>query len=211
MADHPTLSPYALCEIEDVADLLGYDDDQMAQRSRTIIRAINSASVAIPRRAQRQFVITEAEEDATKFFRIETADVRRGYLRSGDMSEVPSEIKLWTPARDSSFDLDPVDDIIMLPSDPEPGFPWESIEIKPTASTQLAAGYWLSIKTTWGFPYPPDDIVQIAIGTAASQILNDVMQLTELARQQGRRVRMESIIPVEYIEEVDSFRIYRVA
>jgi hypothetical protein len=218
MAERPTLSAYALCEVDDVADLLGYDDDQTTLRQRTIIRAINSASSAIPRRAQREFVCTTAETDQTRFQLIADADVasgfaniRSGRIRLGDMRSEPTAVSIWSPDRDAEYPLDLDDDLYVLPDTPEPGFPYESIQIKASSPYQLVAGWWLSVTTDWGFAEVPGDIVEIAIGTAASQILNDVQALTERARQEGRRVSFSAILPPEYLEALDSYRLYRVA
>jgi hypothetical protein len=211
-SEMPALSAYALCDAEDVAELLGYTDQQMSNRQRTLIRTINASAVAIRRRTQREFKQTEAEQDQRRFFLVENADVRRGYVRIGDMAEWPSEVRLWTPDRDDyvEFDVDEDDgDIFPLPDVPEPGMPYEYLKVK---STQLlTAGWWLSVTSGWGFPAVPDDIIQVAIGTAAEWVLNDVMKLSELARQQGRPVRLASLIPSQYDETVDGYRIYRVS
>lgn len=210
----PALSPYALCDVEDVADLLGYDDEQMSNRQRTVVRTINSAAVAIRKRSQREFKQTEAEKEATRFTRIVKPDLQTRSVRLGDFSVMPSQVRLWTPDRDDFVELDVDDDIANsecwpLPDNPEPGMPFEWLYFKSDVS--LSAGYWLSVETDWGFPEIPDDIVQIAIGTAAEWVLNDVSKLTELARQQGRPVKLTSLIPSQYHDEVDSYRIYRVS
>ena len=214
MAGTPDISPYALCDPEDVADLLGYDDDQANNRQRTIVRAINSATTAIRRRSQREFKQTAAELAATRFFKITSPDLTTRQVRIGDFSAIPSQVRIWTPDRDTFEELAVDDDIALsdcwpTPDTPDPGMPFEWLYFK--SDIDLTVDNWLSVKTDWGFPEVPDDITQIAIGTAAEWILNDVMKLTELARQQGRPVRLQSLIPSQYQETVDGYRIYRVS
>jgi hypothetical protein len=211
----PQLSPYALCDVEDVAELLGYDDQQMSNRQRTLVRTINSTATAIRRRSQREFKQTSAELAKTRWFQIEKHDIDTYNVRIGDYSAWPTEVKLWTPDRDevvSTFDVadDGTGDIWPVPDVPEPGMPYEWLHVK-SINQALTLGYWLSVKTDWGFPEVPDDITQVAIGTAAEWVINDVMKLTELARQQGRPIKLQSLIPSQYDETVDGYRIYRVS
>lgn len=208
----PQLSPYALCDVEDVAELLGYDDQQMSNRQRTLVRVINASATAIRRRSQREFKQTEAELAKRRFVLVTPADVTRGYVRLGDFSAWPTEVRLWSPDREEyvTFDVtEDTGDVWPLPDDPEPGMPFEYLKVKTTQS--LAQGWWLSVTTDWGFPAVPDDIIQVAVGTAAEWVLNDVMKLSELARNQGRPVKLSSLIPSQYQETVDNYRIYRVS
>lgn len=211
----PSLSAYALCDAEDVAELLGYTDDQMSNRGRTLIDVINGATTAIRRRSQREFKQTEAEMGATRWTEISQIDLDRGYVRLGDYSAWPTTVRLYNADR-SGFDEydvndDGTGDLWPLPDTPEPGHPFEYLKIKRSAAPSLFVGAWLAVETDWGFPAIPDDIRQIAIGTAALWVLNDVMKLTELARQQGRPVQLSSMIPREFLGAVDSYRLFRVA
>lgn len=205
----PELSEYALCQVDDVKSLLGYEDDEET-RDDDIRRAINALSWAIPRRAQREFVHTSAEAGKVRYKQIEQIDITRGFVRMGDIMSEPTEVKLWTPDRDSSTDYDVATDLWLMPDTPDRGFPWEFVKIKRSAP-QPTLGYWLSVKTDWGFAAIPDDIIQIAAGASMLWILNDVSKLTQLAQQQGRRVRLESLIPSEFIEAVDDYRLFRVS
>lgn len=203
----PTLTEYALCEIEDVADQLGYDATQTDSHRRSIIRAINSVSRAIPRHAQREFIATEEQ---TRYTQICAADILRGYVRVGDLSEI-TDCAILTPDRDTSYALDVEDDLWLLPDTPEPGHPYGFVKVKSTAPTQPTVGWWLSVTGSWGFVEIPDDIIQIATGCAASWILNDVSKQTQLAREAGRRVSVPSLIAPEYLDAVEDYRTYRVA
>lgn len=211
----PSLSDYALCDAEDVAELLGYTDAQMSDRMRTLITVINGATTAIRRRSQREFKQTDAELGATRWVEISQIDLDRGYVRLGDYSAWPSVVRLYNADRSSFEEYDTNDDgtgdLWPLPDVPEPGHPYEYLKVKRLATPSLYVGAWLSVETDWGFPVVPDDIRQIVIATAAQWVLNDVMKLSELARQQGRPLQLTSLIPREFLGTVDSYRLFRVA
>lgn len=204
------LSKYALCGVDDVKGILGYEDED-EDREDDIIRAINALSWAIPRRAQREFARTAVEDAQTRYTLIDSGDIRRGFVRVGDIRSVPSEVKLWTPDRDDSFTYDAETDLWMMPDVPERGFPFEYVKIKASAANQPQVGWWLSVKANWGFPEIPDDIHLVAVNASALWVLNDTAKLTELARQQGRQIRLEALMSDEFVQTVEDYRLYRVA
>lgn len=207
-----TLSDYALCSIADVVDLLGYNSDQATARNNTIIRAINSVSKAIKDRAQCEFVQTDAEQGQTRRFLIADSDVTAGRVRVGDITTLESvtAVGTLTPGRDQSFSLAVPDDFYLMPDPPDPGYPYQYLYVPALVTNNLTATWWLTVTADWGFPAVPDDIVMVAIGSAMAWVLNDAASLTALAKEQGRTIKPTSLIPSEYLDVVDGYRLYRI-
>lgn len=208
-------SPYALASLSETRLFMGYDTGEVLERNDTIQRAINGASIAILRRSQRWFVVPEAWQDLAKprWTRIVDSDIRRGYVRVGDMHDNPAEVAILSPDRNGSSDPNVVDgdDWWVLPDTPEPGMPFESINLVSTAGP-LTDGWWLRVKSTdWGFESIPEDIVEMTIACAAAFVLNDPVKQSAMARETGRRLSITNIILPEWEDTIDEYRIYRVS
>lgn len=211
---HPVLSPYALCEMEDVKDSLGYDDDNTS-RDRTIINNINAASRIIARAAQRDFILfpnADTPGTGTRTVCLSAADVSTRTIRLGDIQAVPDsiiEVAILSPNRDEEIILETTD-YFPVPDSPEVGLPYTALQIKSNIETDLSVGWWVRVEALWGFEAIPDDIRMVAAVTAGAWILSDILKRTELGDGVGQ-LRLPRAIPSELEEIVWSYRTYRVA
>lgn len=208
-------SPYALASLAETRLFMGYDVGEVLERNDTIQRAINGASIAILRRSQRWFTVPAAWQDLTKprWTRIADSDIRRGYVRIGDMHAAPAEAAILSPDRNGSSDPNVLDagDWWALPDTPEPGMPFESINIVSTAGP-LTTGWWLRVKSIhWGFESIPEDMIEATVACAAAFVLNDPVKQSAMARETGRRLTISNIILPEWEDTIDEYRIYRVS
>lgn len=210
----PAASPYALCGLQEVRELLGYQDGD-TKRDNTIQRAINAISAQILKRSQRWFIIPAGDNVTTKprFFQVTQGDVDRGWIRTGDFNAAPSEVAMLSPDRNNSDDPIVLDsaDYWTLPDFPEPGDPYTALKVISTAVRPLTVGYWLRVKSThWGYAAVPEDMVECAVACAAAWVLNDPQKQSEMAQAAGRRLSLPNIILPEWEEAVDNYRVYRV-
>lgn len=210
------ISDYALVELAEVRLFLGMEDGENTERNDTIQRAINGISIAIARRAQRQFVVPEAFQSASvpRWARISESDVARGYVRVGDMKGAPTEVAILSPDRNGDGDpnvLSSDGGYWLEPDVPEPGMPYESINIISTVGP-LTPGWWLRVKSVnWGFESVPEDIVLATTACVAAWVLNDPMKQSEMAAETGKRVTIADAILPEWEDTIDEYRIYRVS
>lgn len=209
-------SPYALADLAEVRLFLGMEDGENTERNDTIQRAINGASIAIARRAQRKFIVPEEYQtvDIPRWTRIASSDVNRGYVRVGDMFGPPTEVAILSPDRNGDGDpliLNPEGEYWLEPDVPEPGMTFEAISIISTAGP-LTPDWWLRVKSDqWGFEDIPEDIIEATVACAAAFVLNDPMKQSELAAETGKRVSIANIILPEWEDTIDEYRIYRVS